>query len=137
MKKHGWPRMLSDYIEAAMVKEFSYGSFDCALFCADWVQIATGLDHAKDLRGYDSMRDACRIVGRFGSMQAMVTQLLGAEPIHAAWAQRGDVVLMRCHPSFEGAPEGLGICLGLRSALPAARGIVMVPTLDASAAWKI
>lgn len=137
MRKHGWPEALHDYIEAAMKKQFAYGAYDCALFCADWVKIATGVDHAADLRGYDSMLAAYKIIERYGSMEAMVTQLLGADPIHPAWAQRGDVVMLKGHAALDGQPEGLGICLGRTSAFARELGLLMIPTLDAAAAWKI
>jgi len=143
MRKHGWPELLADYIQASLTKQFAYGSFDCALFCADWIQIATGDDPAADLRGYDSMLEAYRIVGRFGSMESMATQLLRSEPCHVAFAQRGDIVLMRSASlvtdagQVDGAAEVLGICLGRSSAFPNKKGLWMLPTLEAAAAWKI
>lgn len=144
MKKHGWPEALHDYIDASMSRQFSYGAFDCALFCADWVRIATGVDHAAQLRGYyGSMLEAYKIVGEFGSMEKMVTTLLGRDPIHAAFAQRGDVVLMQERGELGGAvdmggpTEGLGICLGLHSAFARRTGLLMIPTLEAFAAWRV
>jgi hypothetical protein len=142
MKKHGWPELLHDYIDAAQSRTFAFGAFDCALFCADWVTIATGVDHASDLRGYDSLLSASRIVFRYGNMKNMVTALLGREPAHAAFAQRGDIVLIReCTTTgtadLDGAPEGLGICIGLHSAFPRAEGLITIRTLEAAAAWKV
>lgn len=140
MRKEGWAELLATYIETAMAKEFAYGSHDCALFCADWIQIATGVDYAKDLRGYGSVRQAYRIVAKFGSVKAMATALIGVEPIHGAWAQRGDIVLMDNPKLVTDLPEAsatLGICLGRSSAFPAVRGLWMLSTLEAAAAWKI
>jgi hypothetical protein len=133
---HGWPEHLDDYIMAARAREFSYGDFDCALFCADWIQILTGVDYAKQLRGYDSMKDAYRIIGRFGSVQAMVTELTGIAPTHQAFAQRGDIILMGPCRELGEAVEGLGICVGVRSAFPSVKGIIDLPTLSASLCWK-
>lgn len=137
MKKHGWPELLHDYIDAARLREFAYGAFDCALFCADWVQIATGIDHAVSLRGYDSMAAAYKIIAGYGSIEAMVTALMARDPVHAAFAQRGDIMLVRDHASLGSAPEGLGICLGLHTAVPRDKGLLMIRTLEAASAWKV
>lgn len=137
MRKEGWPEALHDYIAAARKKEFAYGAWDCCLFAADWVLELTGTDYAAELRGYSSMKDAYEILARYGSMEAMVTQLLGVDAGHPAFAQRGDIVLMKDHPSLGGAPEGLGICHGLHSAFPRAKGLIMIRTLEAAAFWKI
>lgn len=137
MKKHGWPEALHEYIAAAHSREFAYGVFDCALFCADWAQIATGVDHASELRGYDSMKDAYKIIAGYGSIEKMVTALMGRDPIHPAFAHRGDIVLFRDHPSLNGASEGLGICEGVHSWVPRDKGLLHVRTLEAAAAWKV
>lgn len=137
MRKEGWPEALHDFIAAARKKEFAYGAWDCCLFAADWALDATGVDYAAELRGYSSMKDAYEILARYGSMEAMVTQLLGASPGHPAFAQRGDIVLIKDHPSLGGAPEGLGICLGLNSAFPRDAGLIMIRTLETAAMWMI
>jgi len=142
MKKHGWPELLHDYVEASMAREFVYGNFDCCLWAAGWVEIATGIDHASGLRGYDSKTAAYRVIARYGSIEKMVTHLLGRDPIHAAFAQRGDIVLIRERCALGGeiemeAPEGLGICLGLHSAFPRPTGLMMIRTLEAVGAWKV
>lgn len=137
LRKPNWQELLCEYIEAATKREFSYGAFDCALFCADWVQIATGVDYAAQLRGYDSMLDAYRIIARYGSMQKMVTQLLAKVPVRGSLAQCGDIVSIRDHPALGAAPEALGICVGVHSAFPAKKGCSMIRTHEAPLAWRI
>lgn len=137
MKKHGWPELMHDYIHAAHSCEFAYGTFDCALFCADWVQIATGVDHARDLRGYTSMKAAYEIIAKFDTLAGLVSHQMGTDTVHPAFLQRGDIVLMCDSPALGDAPEGLGICLGLHSAFPAQKGIIMLRTLDATCGWKV
>jgi hypothetical protein len=85
--------LLAEYLEAMRDREFAFGSFDCALFGADWVKRCTGIDYAEQLRGYSSPLEAYRIVSSYGSLEAMVTALLGREPIAPASAMRGDIVL--------------------------------------------
>lgn len=143
MRKHEWPQLLDEYVQAAMSREFAFGAFDCCLWAAGWVEVATGADPAAQLRGYDSKTAAYRIVAAHGSIEKMVTTILGRDPIHQAFAQRGDIVLVRERGALGGeidmggAPEGLGICLGLQSAFPREKGLMMIRTLEASAAWKI
>lgn len=137
MKTHGWPEMLHEYIESAMSREFSFGSFDCALFCADWVRLATGVDRAEGLRGYSSMKAAYEIIARFDTLEDLVSHQMGSPAAHPASLQRGDITLMRDNPSLGEAPEGLGICLGLHSAFPAQKGLIWLRTLDAGCGWKV
>lgn len=137
MRVHNWPHALHEYLEAVRSREFAYGAFDCCLFAADWVQIATGIDHAAELRGYASKAQAYEIIERYGSIEAMVTQLLEREPIHPAHAQRGDIVLASVPVAQGEAGETIGICEGVHSHFPCARGCVQFRTLRARIAWRI
>jgi len=63
---------LTEFIRAAMRREFVWGEFDCILFCTDWVQITTGIDPAARWRGsYDSEASAQEIIDGFGSLTAL------------------------------------------------------------------
>jgi hypothetical protein len=138
-RKPNWQELLCEYIEGSANREFAYGkvTVDCALFCADWVLIATDVDYAAELRGYSSLREAYKIIARYGSMEKMVTALLGAAPIAAASARCGDIVLMRDPHFLGGAPEGLGICVGVHTAFPMQKGLTMNRTHHAARAWRI
>lgn len=127
-----WPQALADSIQAAGIRVFGYGGFDCCLFCADVVESMTGVDYAASLRGYATEDEAYEIISGYGSIEAMVTSLLGREPIHPSSAGRGDVVLME----IDGR-ETLGICLGVRSAFPQHTGLRQHLTWLARCAWRI
>lgn len=137
MRVEHWPMRLAEVIDAAQVKPFGYGTYDCALLAADCVLAITGIDYAAELRGYTSKADAYRIVSEYGSFEAMVTALLKRDPIHPAFACRGDVVLglPSLMPDEQG--ESIGICLGARCAFPTSIGLVMADMSAARLAWRI
>lgn len=133
MRLHNWPQRLAEAVTAANEKTFGYGLHDCCLFTADVVQAITGVDYAESLRGYTSEQEAYEIVEHYGSITAMVSALLGAEPIHPAHAMRGDVVLAEY-----GGRETLGICLGAHCAFAQVGvGLRMLPRASASRAWSV
>jgi hypothetical protein len=130
-----WPQRLSETIEAARIRTFTYGAFDCALFAADCVLAITGVDHAASFRGYDSRIAAYRIIAEHGSLAGLLTALLG-EPIEPAFAGRGDVVLAEI-PVAEGEGESVGICLGAFCAFPKDVGFALHPRTVAQLSWRI
>jgi hypothetical protein len=129
---------LAEYLEEMRERDFAFGSFDCALFGADWVKRCTGVDYAEKLRGYSSPLEAYRIVRSYGSLEAMVTELLGREPIAPAFAMRGDIVLA-CVDSVEGENrDAIGICEAVSCFFPAhPRGLIALPRSVARLAWSI
>lgn len=134
---HNWNLRLVEALEAAEQKTFAYGTFDCALFAADCVLAITGNDYAVELRGYTSKLDAYRIVANYGSLQAMITALLGSEPIHPAFAGRGDVILGAPPLGENEAGECIGICTGTHIAYPKAVGLQLLLRATALHAWRI
>lgn len=134
MREHGWDVRLFDYIESHRNTPFDWGVHDCCLFAAGGVQAITGKDFAADLRGYKSQQEAYAIVARYGSIEAMVTSLLGVQPIHPAFAQRGDP-MVGLHP--ETGQEALGVCVGVHWAVPGASGLVFPRLADARFAWRV
>jgi hypothetical protein len=134
---HNWPEKLDEVLVANRDRTFAYGTFDCALFAADVVKEITGTDYAAELRGYDSQLSAYRIVKQFGSIESMVTKLLGKEPIHPSGAHRGDVVLASLELASGEQGEILGIVAGARCFAPTAKGLRTFPRSAARLAWRI
>ncbi len=63
---------LTQFIRAAMRREFVWGEFDCILFCTDWVRIQNGIDPAARWRGrYHTEAEALAIIDGFGSLAAL------------------------------------------------------------------
>lgn len=133
MRLPDWPQRLDECIEEARSREFSYGTFDCALFAAECVAAMTGNNYAIELRGYDNKVAAYRIVAAYGSLETMTTALLKREPIHPAMARRGDVVI----GEDDAGQDCIGVCLGTTCAFPAPQGLRIVQRSRARLAWRI
>ncbi|WP_342163082.1 DUF6950 family protein [Methylobacterium sp. SD21] len=60
------------FLRQAAREPFVWGVSDCALFMADWVRIARGMDPAASLRGrYRCHLGAARHIRRLGGIEAM------------------------------------------------------------------
>ncbi len=131
MRREDWPSRLSDFIEAARRRPFSWGRHDCCLFAADWVREATGADPAADWRGrYRSASGARRILRQHfdGDVAAVATAVLGEPLASPLLAQRGDVALV------DGA---LGVVIGAEVALLGEAGLAFHPLGTAARAWRV
>jgi hypothetical protein len=137
MRFEDWPQRLEEVFVAARARQFQYGQFDCALFAADCVHAITGVDYASALRGYESKLAAYRIVKQYGSLEAMITSLLGKEPIHPAHAQRGDVVLASTDLAAGEEGDAIGVVAGVRILCPCGNGLRSFPRSAARLAWRI
>jgi hypothetical protein len=125
-----WPELLADKIEQSREISFSWGSHDCALFCADAILAMTGTDLAWDLRGrYQTERDALRRIHKLGfkNLEELVNERL--EPISILNAKRGDLVL---HPT-----GALGVCNGLMSWFVTPDGLTCLKTCIFNKAWRV
>lgn len=130
--------LLAEYLEAQRDRDFAFGSFDCALFGADWVKQCTGIDYAEKLRGYSSPLEAYRIVSSFGSIEAMITSLLEREPIAPAFAMRGDIVLASLDTDEGESRDTIGICEAANCFFPRhPRGLVALPRSVVRLAWSV
>lgn len=137
MRAEDWDLKLFAYVEEAHQKRFEYGGFDCLLFAAGAVLAQTGIDYAEPFRGYDSKISAYRIIAGYGSIEAMITSLLGREPVHPSRAMRGDVVIGDV-PLIEGeSGDCVGVCLGTHCAFPKDIGLRMLSRSVARLAWRI
>lgn len=126
------PEQLHAFIELRRNTPFAWGSHDCALFAADWVESVTGSDPAKGIRGrYQTAIGAGRVMKREGGLEAIADSRLG-ERVAPKLAQRGDVVLL----DGSHGPT-LGVCLGVEAAAPGEGGLMLVPMRKAQAAWRL
>lgn len=109
------------YLADCAGRSFSWRAWNCAHFCAGWVQRVTG-------RAIDwPARDQPRLRRSFAQA---VAQRSGLPAIPVADARLGDVLL-----TSEGA---LGICAGpVIAVLPGGPGIAFVPRGLATHAWRV
>jgi len=126
----GWEKLLHEYIEATKSLTFEWGKNDCALWCADWVNMCIGKDYAELWRGrYSSeihLRELLKARGldSFGDIADCYE-----EPKDIKFITRGDIVL---HPIGT-----LGICTGIDSVFITERGFIVEKTHKCLKGWKV
>lgn len=131
-RRDNWPKLLAQFIEARRAQPFAWGSNDCCIFAADWVEICTGEDYAKSWRGrYSSAIGAVRFLDQAGGLEALV-DALGLQRVAPQLAGRGDIIAQEA-----GRGVTLGICLGVTTAFAAKTGLVFGPITNVETAWKI
>lgn len=134
MRLAGWERRLSDYVEQCRSLPFSWGTHDCATFCAGAAQAVTGEDLLEQFRGmYADEESAVAVVAEWaeGDYEKLITSILG-EPKAVNFANRGDVVL-----SLRYRLPTIGVCLGERSAFVTKKGLTFAQTSDCEKAWAV
>jgi hypothetical protein len=130
MTRHNdWPERLAAFMDERRHVPFEWGISDCSTFAADAVAAMTG--ERLQIPAADSPEAYARLARDQGTLAEMAEALLG-EPIHPAYAQRGDVVLLVMDER-----ETLGICVGTEIAGPGADGLALAPMSMAVAAWRI
>lgn len=130
MKRHNdWPERLAAFMDERRAMPFEFGTNDCSTFAADAVAAMTG--ERLQIPAADSPQAYARLVRDQGTLAEMAEALLG-EPIHPAFAQRGDVVLLVMDER-----ETLGVCVGADIAGPGANGLALAPMSMAVSAWRI
>lgn len=135
--------LLADYLAATRGAHFDWAGWNCCHFAARWVQFATGRNPMAGLPRTPNGRAALRLVQQLGgSVAAAWTRQLGREPIPAAMAQVGDVVLIPA-PVLPGETEArtgevVGICAGMSAIVCTAEGHhAYVPMTAAVVAWRL
>jgi hypothetical protein len=130
MRVDGWESALAALLDAWADRAFAYGEADCARFVAEAVQAQTEADFYAPFRGrYKTAAasiKALRTIGA-GDLAATITAALG-EPMHPAFAGRGDVVML---------DGNAGICMGAASWFVGDAGLERRATADCQTAWKV
>lgn len=130
-RRHEWPELLADYIASRRSAPFAWGSHDCCKFAAGAVEAITGENPMHDFH-YGNEIGALRLIAEAGSLDALVTQVLGTPLPSVAQAKRGDVVITDL-----GNGPTVGVCVGASTAYAAQTGLLLLPTAQARAAWRI
>ena len=144
-----WQTRLRDAIMARRTEKFAWGKFDCCLAACDLVEEMTGVDPAKKLRGYRTAAGAFKKLAqlapevsedkRLGVVAAQIAVELGAPEIPPAYAQRGDMVLIRAETSV-GMTDVLGIVdlTGRYAIVPTTgQGWTLILVDQVRQAWKV
>lgn len=129
---HKWQAVMAAEFDAARDRPFKWNGWSCFDFVAHVYIAITGADDPRDLfPRYRTEAEAEAVMAAEGGPAGILTRVLG-EPVHPAWAQRGDIVLA----DFGRGPQP-GVCAGLWTFSPGARGLEHRPTLQAINAWKV
>jgi hypothetical protein len=124
----GWETLLARHI--ADPPPFEWGQNDCALWCADWLNKATGQDFSSHWRGtYTTENELLLLMTEQGFWSPRDIADHHLERVSVPLAQRGDIVL---HPHC-----ALGICDGTFSYFLTEAGITRLGTLRCPCAWKV
>lgn len=128
-----WDGRLMRLLRERAAGAFAWGVRDCATLAADAVVAVTGRDPLAALRGrWSTARAAARVMRQVGGLERRCCELFGS-PGPAAWAQRGDVVLV---DTDRGPAVGVVAAAGLIAA-QGRDGIVWLPLAAARAAWPV
>lgn len=130
-RREDWPERLNEMIEMRRSMPFAWGLQDCASFAAACVLAMTDTPPLEGLPVWTSREQAETLLTELGGLEAAVTDRLG-EPIDAAMARRGDVVLVDV-----AGVAALGVCLGTVAAAPGPHGLEWAPPAMWQHAWRI
>ncbi|GAB5432174.1 MAG: hypothetical protein EpisKO_15440 [Epibacterium sp.] len=124
---------LNEYLAQAHSKPFQYGTFDCALFAAGWVQRVTGKDLTLGVE-YSTLREGREKLHSQGFSDHVAATASQLSEVPVALAKIGDVVAVPAGPRR----YGLGIVTGERVAvLTRWLGVGFVPLTDAVRAFRV
>lgn len=137
-----WPQRLDAWVERVRARPFAWGEWDCVTCAASAVQEITGVSPLGGL-AWSGAIGAARQLEADGGLEAAVTARLG-EPIAAAYAQRGDLVMILHPGETPGAPDAepphreiLAVCLADVAAAPGPNGLEFISMLCALRAWCV
>lgn len=117
---------LAHYLTTWLKVPFTWGTNDCALFSARWVEIKTGKDHLVGIRSWSNKREAIRTLREVGGMKAALDRRLSR--VHPNLARDGDLALYRSCLCIVSGPHVVG---------PSKNGLVFVSRLEAECAWSL
>lgn len=117
---------LQAYLTTHLNTPFEWGSNDCVLFAAGWVQQATGRDPLDGVPKWRSMREALRTLKNMGGMERVLDDRFPRIPVRSA--KDGDLALYRgCICIFNGSN-----IVG-----PYYTGLVFTKRSNAEFAWSV
>lgn len=122
---------LHDYLEVSRFRKFRPGSHDCALFAANWVKVALGVDYAKGWRGqYRGLAAGQALLQSKGFADHIALVASHLKEIPRAFANVGDLAVV-------GEDRALGIVAGEFVWVLRPKGLGRVDLLAASHVFKL
>jgi hypothetical protein len=117
---------LADYITENLQRPFAWGSFDCALFAAGWVEHKTGRNPLEGIPAWSNKREAIKTIRAVGGLAAALDARF--ERINPHLATDGMLAMRK---------GAVMLFSGSRIVGPGWNGLVFVSRMEAEAAWRI
>jgi hypothetical protein len=136
MRVASWQEALYANVETWRNKRFDWATWSCCHLAAAHVLAMTGVDYLSQFPAFTTRDEAYALLGEYGGIEGLITSVLGG-PVHVSRAKRGDVVVGNFGQTDLGEGLVAGVCLGVQSCAPGARGLVFMPTADAVVAWRV
>lgn len=133
IRRSDWEPRLGGLIAERRAWPFAWGSHDCALWAAAWVEAVTGIDLGGPYRGtYDDAAGAAAALRAHGAGTLVRTLDSHFHRVHRASAQRGDLAL------HQGGVGGVWVADAYFVGLEGERdGLVRIPRRQWSLAWRV
>ncbi len=106
-RRDDWQPRLMSYLTQVHAIPFSYGTHDCALFCAGALEAMTGVDVAKGHRGYKSRAAGIRKMHKAGFDDHVAYFASFLDEVGVLDAQAGDIAVLE--GAALGVVQGRGI----------------------------
>ena len=135
MRLDGWEASLNSILEAASLRPYVIGEWDCFKMACDVIAAITGRPNPwPEWKGrYHDERSAVDLLHQRGGFMRAFSDGFGSEPVSPRLAQRGDI----CAYRDEERIFHLGVCVGDKVALLSENGLVFVAIAQCKAAWRI
>ena len=136
MKKQGWEKILSDYIESHLNTPFRWGKSDCVLFACHGANKILEKNLSPIIKSYGAYnsRNAGEIIKESGGSICNIFDKHFKRHDNILMAKRGDIVVIM----YEGQ-EAAGIIdlTGRNVACKGKKGVSFQPLKEVIAAWDI
>lgn len=131
MRVERWEDVLVAYLEQKQHEVFRWGTNDCVLFTADYLDTITDSSlYSLHVGKYENEAEAMAYLATLGfaTTEELATSFLPIKPVKLA--QRGDIMML--------TGGALGICDGRRSYFFTENdGLIAMPTLKCLKAWGV
>lgn len=127
-----WNSRLIAYVTAAASSPFEWGKFDCALFASGGVEVMTGVDLAKGLKGYTTLKGGLKAARKAGFEDhiAVFAHYLEACPV--LMAGPGDLAVIT-----DDMGPSIGIVQGTMIYVMGQNGMGLRPLRHAKKAFRV
>jgi hypothetical protein len=137
VKTEGWRARYDAFMSDATSHPFAWFEHDCVTFAAKVLDLQYDLGLMAVIAtnyAYTGQASAIAMIEKHGGLEALVTEVLGAEPLPPAWLTVGDAVLYAYdQPEF---PYALAVHDGHNLLIPGEKGLTYLRMDRALKGWR-